>query len=105
MGNKNTRFINTISNDNNLCYTSIPHSRKCPYCNEPITPTQIVYYISKTKINNQGERVAMGKRLPASCGWNCSRKVIDELNSKRSQEEIDKGIEYRRMSSYAKSKR
>lgn len=100
MGNKNTRFINTISNDNNLCYTSIAHGdRRCPYCNEPITPTQVVYYIVKTKLNPQGQRVTIGKKLPGACGWNCSRKVIDELNSKRSQEEIEKGIEYRRFSS------
>ncbi len=98
MGNKNTRFIKTISNDNNLCFTSMPHgNRRCPYCNEPMTNTQVVFYIAKTKINNQGVRVTFGKRLPASCGWNCSRKVIDELNAKRTEDEIKNNIEYRRV--------
>lgn len=98
MGNKNNRILKVVENDNNLCFTSMPHGgRRCPYCNEPMTNTQVVFYIAKTKINNQGKRVTFGKILPASCGWNCSRKVIDELNAKRTEDEIKNNIEYRRV--------
>lgn len=90
--------IQRCPDDDNRHYLSVSSERKCPYCDEKITATQVTFRIIKTKPNRKDcvKGFSIIKRLEDSCGWNCSRRVIDKLNAERTEEEIKKGIEYRR---------
>ena len=90
--------IDTCPTDDNRAYLTASRLRKCPYCDEYITATQVTYKIVKTKPNKYDciKSYTVIKRLKDACGWNCSRQVIDKLNAERTEEEISRGIEYRR---------
>ena len=88
--------IQQASSDTNMAYlTDKVKMIKCPYCNEDMDLYQIRYKIVKVRFNKEGN-IVRSKIMPSACGWNCSRRAIDKMNSERTQEEIDKGVEYRR---------
>lgn len=95
---KENNGIGRCFNDDNRFFLPVKSNRRCPYCNEQLILHQMMYRIIKIKPTKDDcvKGYTILKSLKPSCGWNCSRKAIDELNANRTQEEIDKGIEYRR---------
>lgn len=90
------RTIERCPVDDNRAFIPIIKSRNCPYCNEPITITQVTFGIVKKMKKRENYKDVKLKRLEDACGWNCSRKQIDKLNANRTEEEIAKGIYYDR---------
>lgn len=95
--NKYQAGINIVTDDN-LIFLPGAKNCICPICGEKYMYGQKTYAIIRTKpgTNATSKPEARPKIIIRGCSWNCTRKEIDRLNSLRTEEDLKKGIIYKR---------
>lgn len=88
----------STNSENNQFYLPADKNMKCPYCGEKYAYGQKTYSIIKVRAGTKeyDKPEVLVKTLKPGCSWNCTRKEIDRLNSLRTEEDLKKGIVYKR---------